>query len=144
MLCSITGGWFSGKSSHCGSHLLYVVLFWSDHWHRYMLIFFVILYLSLVLFDLWFSIMWMENLRGLFFMLGGGLGCWGGCGSSRYNEFSCVLGVSSLFSDIYLAFSVRTYGCLVHGLVQFWLQLCWQKNCSAIRSAVFSSYVGVL
>ena len=34
MLCSITGGWFSGKSSFCGIHLLYVVLFWSDHWHR--------------------------------------------------------------------------------------------------------------
>ena len=27
MLHSITGGWFSGKSSHCGIHLLYNVLF---------------------------------------------------------------------------------------------------------------------
>ena len=66
MLYSITEGWFSGKSSHCSSHLLYVVLFWSNHWHTYVLIFFVILYLSLVSFDLWFNIMWMGNLRGYF------------------------------------------------------------------------------
>ena len=63
----------------------------------------------------------------LFFMLGGRLGCWDGCGSGRCNGFSCVLGVSSLFFDIYLAFSVRASGCLVHGFVQFWLQFCWQK-----------------
>jgi hypothetical protein len=52
MLCSITEGWFSGKSSHCGIHLLYVMLFWSDHWHRYVLNCLVILYLSFVTFDL--------------------------------------------------------------------------------------------
>ena len=74
MLCSITGGWFSGKSSHCVNHLLYTVLFWSDHWHRYVLNFFVILYLSLVSFDLWFNIMWMGNLSGLFFYVGGWVG----------------------------------------------------------------------
>ena len=71
MLCSITGSWFSGKNLRCDIHLLYVVLFWSDHWHRVVLKFFVILYLSLVSFELWFSIMWMGNLSGLFFVLGG-------------------------------------------------------------------------
>ena len=52
MLCSITGGWFSGRCSHCDSHLLYVVLFWSNLWDRYVLNPFVILYLSLVSIDL--------------------------------------------------------------------------------------------
>jgi hypothetical protein len=49
--------------------------------------FLVILYLSLVSFDLWFNIMWMGNLSGLFFMLGGGLGCWGCYGSGGYKGF---------------------------------------------------------
>ena len=48
------------------------MLFWSDHWHRYVLNFFVILYLFFVSFDLWFSMMCMGNLSGLFFMLGVG------------------------------------------------------------------------
>ena len=51
MLCSITKGWF-------------VALFLSDHWHRYVLNFFVILYLSFVIFDLWFSMLYMKNLLG--------------------------------------------------------------------------------
>ena len=78
---------------------------------------------------------------GYFFMLGGGLGC---CGSGRCNVFSCMLGVSSLFSYMYVGFSVRTCGCLLHGFGQFWVQLCWQKSCSAIHRAVFLSFVGVL
>jgi hypothetical protein len=52
MLCSITKGWFSGKSSRYGIHLLYVMLFWNDHWHRYVLNCLVILYLCFVTFDL--------------------------------------------------------------------------------------------
>ena len=137
MLCSITWGWFSGKSSHCGNHLLYIVLFWSDHWHRYVLNFFVILHLSFVSFDLWFSIMCMGNLSGLFFMWGNGLGCWGCCGSRGCKGFSCILGVSSLLSDIYFVLNVRACRCLLHGFGQFWLQLWWQKSCSAICSAFF-------
>jgi hypothetical protein len=62
-------GWFDGNRSFCGSHLLYVVLFWSDHWHRYVLNFLVIIYLSFVTFDLWFSIICIENLNELFCML---------------------------------------------------------------------------
>ena len=144
MLCLITRGWFSGKSSPCGSHLLYVVLLWSDHWHRYVLNFLYILYLSLVSFDLWLNILWMGNLSGLFFMLGGGLDCRGCCGVVRCVGFSYTLGVSSLFSDIYLVLSVRVCGCMTQKFRQFWLQLCWQKSCSAIRNADFSSFVGVL
>ena len=144
MLCSITRGWFSGKSSYCDIHLLYVVLFWSDHWHRYVLNFFVFLYLSLISFDLWFNIMWMESLSGLFFVLGGGLGCWDCCGSNGCKGFTCILNVSSLFPDIYLAFNVQACGCVLHRFGQFWLQFCWQKSCSAIRSAVFLSFVGIL
>jgi hypothetical protein len=49
---------------------MWYCVIWSDHWHRYVLNFLVILYLYLVLFDLWFNIMWMGNLSGLFFMLG--------------------------------------------------------------------------
>ena len=52
MLCSHTVGWFSGKSSFCGIHLLYVMLSCRDHWHRYVLNSLVILYLSIVMFDL--------------------------------------------------------------------------------------------
>ena len=43
----------------------------------------------------------MENLRGLFFMLGGGLGCWGCRGSGGCRGVSNILGVSSMFSDMY-------------------------------------------
>ena len=119
MLCSITGGWFSGKSSCCGNHLLYVMLFWSDHWHRYVLNSLVILYLSIVVFDLWFSIVCMGNLSGLFFMLGGRLVCWGCCSGGGCRGFSGILGVSSLLSDMYFVLSVRACGCVLHGFGQF-------------------------
>ena len=61
----------------------------------------------------------MGNLSGLFFMLGGGLGCWGCCGSGGCKGFSGILGVSSLLSDMYVALSVRACGYLLHGFGQF-------------------------
>ena len=45
---------------------------------------------------------------------------------------------------IYLALRVRACGCVIHEFGQFWLQFCGQKNCSAIYSAIFFSFVGVL
>ena len=119
MLCSITGGWFIGNRSRCDNHLLYVVLFWVDHWHRYVLNFIVILYLSFISFVLWLSMTCMGNLSGLFFMLGGGLGCSGCCGSSGYRVSSGILGVSSLFSVMYRVLRVRACGCLLHVFGQF-------------------------
>jgi hypothetical protein len=83
----------------------------------------------------------MGNLSGLFFILGGGFGC---CGVGGGKGFSCIMGVSSLLSDMYFVFSVRARGCLLQGFGQFWLQLCWQKSCSAICSAFISDFVGVL
>ena len=68
MLCVMTVGWLKGKSSFCGIHLLYVILFSRVHWHKYVLYFFVILYLSFEMFVLWSNIMLMPNLMGLFFM----------------------------------------------------------------------------
>ena len=105
---------------------------------------FVILYLSFVSFDLWLSIICIGNLSGFFIILGGGLGWWGCCGNGGCRGFSCILGVNSLFTDMYCALSVRACGCLLHGFVQCWLQLWWQKSFSAICSAFFSSFVGVL
>ena len=58
--------------------------------------------------------MWMGNLSGFFSMLAGGLGCWGCCGSGGCKGFACILGVSSLFPDIYLALSMRICGFLLH------------------------------
>ena len=83
----------------------------------------MILYLSFVTCDLRFSMVCMGNLIGLFFILEGGLGCWGCCGSGGCKEFSGVLGVSSLLSDIYFVLSVRACGCLLQGFEQLWLQL---------------------
>ena len=51
--------------------------------------------------------------------------------------FSVILGVSSLLTDMYRALSVRACGCVLHVFGQFWLQLWWQNNCSAICSAFF-------
>ena len=70
MLCLITKGWFSGNSSLCGIHLLYVVWFWSVHWHRYVLYFFVILYLSFVSFVLWFIIVMYGKFYWVVFYVG--------------------------------------------------------------------------
>ena len=86
----------------------------------------------------------MGNFSGLFFMLGGGLGCSGCGGNGRRKGSSDILGVSSLLSDMYFVLSVRACGYLLQGVGQFWLQLWWQKNCSAICSAFISSFVGVL
>ena len=60
------------------------MLFWVDHWHRYVWDCFVILYLSFVVFDLWLNILYMGNLMGLFLTLEGGFGCWGCCGCVGY------------------------------------------------------------
>ena len=95
--------------------------FCVDHWHRYVLVFIVILYLSFVSIDLCFSIVCMENFSGLFFILGGGLGCTSCVGGGS----SGTLGVSSLFTDMYCGLSVRACGCLLHEVGQFWLQLWW-------------------
>ena len=65
--------------------------------------FVVILYLSFVIFNLWFSILYMGNLIGLFFMLGGGFGCWSCFGGGGYKELSGILGSNSLLSDIYFS-----------------------------------------
>ena len=78
MLCSITSGWLNGKSSRCGIHLLNILLSCNDHWHNNELYFFVILYLSWVSVSLWLIIECRRNLLGLFSMLEGGCGCWGG------------------------------------------------------------------
>jgi hypothetical protein len=86
----------------------------------------------------------MGNRSGLFFILGGGFGCWGCCGVGGGKGISGIMGVSSLLSDMYLIFSVRACGCLLQGFGQFWLQLWWQKSCSAIFSALISDFVGVL
>ena len=86
----------------------------------------------------------MGNLSGLFFMAGGGLVCWGCCSGGGCNRFSGIMGVRFLLSDMYFALSVRICGCLLHGIGQFWLQLWWQKSCSAMCSACFSSFVDVL
>ena len=83
----------------------------------------VILHLSNVMFDLWFSIVCMENFSGLFFMLDGELVCWGCCRGGGCIGFSVILGISSLLSDMYLALSVRACGCVLHIFGQFWLQL---------------------
>ena len=80
---------------------------------------FVILYLSVVVFDLWLSILYMGNLMGLFFMLEGGFGCWGCCGCVGYNGVSGILGSNSLLFDIYFTCSVRACGCLLHWFGQF-------------------------
>ena len=87
MLCSITRGWLNDKSSCCGIHLLYVILFCNDHWHRYVLYFFVSLYLSCVSFSLWFSVACMGNLLRLFIILGGGFGCRGNSGCSGPSDY---------------------------------------------------------
>ena len=84
----------------------------------------------------------MGNFSGLFFMLGGGLFCWVCCIGGGCEGFSGILGVS-LLSVMYFGLSVRACECVLHGFIQFWLQLWWQKNCSAICSACFSSFVGV-
>ena len=42
--------------------------------------------------------------------------------------FSCIMGVSSLFADVYRVLSVRACGCLLHGFGQYWLQFWWQKS----------------
>ena len=47
MLCSITGGRVIGNRSPYGSHLLYIMLFWSDYWHRYELNF-ILFYIYLL------------------------------------------------------------------------------------------------
>jgi hypothetical protein len=86
--------------------------------------------------------MFMGNLSGLFFMLGGGLGCCACCGGVIGRVLSCVLGVRSLLSDVYFVLSVRVYRCLLHGLGQFWLQLGWQNSCSAMCSAFFLVLLG--
>ena len=118
MLCSITGGSLSGKSVRCGIHLLYVMLFCTDHWHRYVLYLRVILYLSFVSFDLWFSMLCMGNCSGLFITLGGGCVCCICLGSGVIAGFSIVLGVNVWLFVIYLAFSVRGCGCILHGFGQ--------------------------
>lgn len=115
MWCSITRGWFIGNRSRCDSHWLYVVWFWVIHWHKYVLVFTVILFLSLVSFVVCFSITCMGNCIGLFFMLGGGFGC-SGCDGGI---FSVIPGVISLFIDMYCVLSVRACGCLLHGVRQF-------------------------
>ena len=74
MLCVMTFGWLNGKSSLCVIHFLYIILFWRVHWHKYVLYFFVILYLSFVVFVLWSNIALMLYLIGLFFTLRGGFG----------------------------------------------------------------------
>lgn len=79
------------------------MLFWTDHWHRYVWYCFVILYLSFVVFDLWFSILCIGNLMGLFFMLGGGFGCWGCCGCGGCKGLTRVLGSNSLLSEMYFS-----------------------------------------
>ena len=85
------------------------------------MVFVVILYLSFVSFILCLSMTCIGNFSGLFFMWGGGLGC-SGCGGGG---FSGILGVSSLFTDMYCGLSVRACGCLLHEVGQFWLQLWW-------------------
>ena len=45
----------------------------------------------------------MGNLIGLFFMLGGGFGCWSCFGGGGYKELSGILGSNSLLSDIYFS-----------------------------------------
>ena len=63
----------------------------------------MILYLSFVLISLWSSIEWMGYLIGLFFMLGGGIGC-GVC--NGWIGVSIVLGSMLWSSVIYFSFSV--------------------------------------
>lgn len=57
----------------------------------------------------------MRNFSGLFFMLGAGLGCSGCDGEGS----SGILGVSSLFTDMYCGLNVQACRCLLHGVGQF-------------------------
>lgn len=57
------------------AHVVYVRLFGSDHWHRYVSYFLVILYLSWVLMVLWKRILVIGNWWGLCLMCAGGGGC---------------------------------------------------------------------
>lgn len=61
MLCSITKGWLDEKNLCWGNHLLYVILFYNVHWHRYMLYFFCNLIFFLSLYNSWFSLVFMKN-----------------------------------------------------------------------------------
>ena len=101
VLCLITSGWLNGKSSLCGSHLLYIVWSCNSHWYKYELQFFVILYLSLVSFSSWFIMACIGNLFGLFIIFAGGDGCWGCCGRVRCSGPHIILGCSSLLYEMY-------------------------------------------
>ena len=122
MLCFITSGRLIGKSSLCGIHLKYVVWFDPVHWQRYVLWFFVILYLSLVSLNLCFIIACIGNLCGLFVILGGGWFIWAGCGIVGCIGFSTILGCRSLLFVMYCSLSVQFCVWLGHGMGQFSLQ----------------------
>ena len=92
----------------------------------------------MVYYDLYGKIAWIV------FYVRGGLGCWGCCGSGGCRGVSNIVGVSSLFSDMYCVLSVRACECLLHGIGQFGLQLGWQKSFSAICNAFFISFVEVV
>ena len=83
-------------------------------------------------------------LSGLFTMLEGGLvGCICCC-IDMFRGFIGILGVIVWLFVIYLVFRVRGGGCMLHTFGQSWLQLGWQKSCSAMFNALFSNFVGVL
>jgi len=58
-------GELKGKKSLCFIHLLYVILFGSDHWHRYVSYVLEILYISLAFLVLWDVMEVMGNSNGL-------------------------------------------------------------------------------
>ena len=55
-----------------------------------------------------------------------------------------ALGTRCWLFETYFALSVRAGGCLVQGFEQFGVHLGWQNSCSAIWSAFFSNFDGIL
>jgi hypothetical protein len=83
------------------------------------LYFFVILYLSIVSFNLWFIMFCIGNLLGLFVMFVGGCGYCGCCGSVGCIGPSIILGCSSMLSEMYCGLSVLVCVWLGQGVGQF-------------------------
>ena len=76
--------------------------------------------MSLVSFDLWFSMVCIGNMSGLFMMLEGGLVRCVCCGSGVVVGFASVLGSSVWLFVIncVLRYKVRGCGCLLQGVGQ--------------------------
>jgi hypothetical protein len=101
--------WFSyGNKSFWGSHLLYVDLFGSIHWHRYDVYCFVILFLSLKMWG-WSLIMeCIGNCVWFFWMCGGGFGYVGSVGGRGW--LLCLLVFVTMWWFCILYAILRVFG----------------------------------